>query len=564
MAAKDGSEAALKTNPINGFRRKNVVPDVTAGLLLCAFLVPAGMAYSTASGLPPVAGLYASIVSLIVYGLIGPSRVLILGPDSALAPLIAAAVIPLSGGDPRRALALAGLLAIFVGGFLILGYFLELGFLSNLLSRPIRTGYLAGLAAVVGLSQLAGLLGKDSDGANEPWSQLFSAIDRVVRGNFNVVAALIGGATVVILLIAARLPPNFRLLGIIVTVGGSMLASATLGLDKMLPVVGALPTGLPMPALGGISWGDVTAMAGPAAGIALLAFADTAVLSRSLAQRNGARVDGGKEMLALGTANAAAGVLGGFPISASTSRTPVALNAGARTRLAGLSAGIWLLVFMLTLPGVTAHLPSSVLSGVVIVAAASMVDIGGMKGLIRSSRIETALMAGTFVGVLVLGVLPGVVLAVVLSLAVFVQAAFSPYRTELVKVEGRPGFHDITRHPQGRRIPGLALIRFDAPLFFANGQVFVEHVRDIVDVSPQPVHCVIVAAEGITGVDTTAVEHLVQLDEDLEHKGISLVFAELKGPVKDRLAKFGLADRFDRSHHFSTIESAVEHFSRQP
>jgi MFS superfamily sulfate permease-like transporter len=190
-----------------------------------------------------------------------------------------------------------------------------------------------------------------------------------------------------------------------------------------------------------------------------------------------------------------------------------------------------------------------------------MVDVGGMKGLIRSSRIETALMAGTFVGVLVLGVLPGVVLAVVLSLAVFVHAAFSPYRTELVKVEGRPGFHDITRHPEGRRIPGLALIRFDAPLFFANGQVFVEHVRDIVDVSPQPVHCVIVAAEGITGVDTTAVEHLVQLDEDLEHKGISLVFAELKGPVKDRLAKFGLADRFDRSHHFSTIESAVEHFS---
>ncbi|MFJ5700205.1 SulP family inorganic anion transporter [Arthrobacter sp. NPDC093139] len=563
MAAKDGSEAALKTNPTNGFRRKNVVPDVTAGLLLCAFLVPAGMAYSTASGLPPVAGLYASIVSLIVYGLIGPSRVLILGPDSALAPLIAAAVIPLSGGDPRRAVALAGLLAVFVGGFLILGYFLKLGFLSNLLSRPIRTGYLAGLAAVVGLSQLAGLLGRDSDGANEPWSQLSSALDRVVRGDFNVVAALIGGATIVILLMAARLPPNFRLLGIIVTVGGSMLASATLGLDKMLPVVGALPSGLPMPALGGFGWGDVTALAGPAAGIALLAFADTAVLSRSLAQRHGARVDGGKEMLALGSANAAAGVLGGFPISASTSRTPVALNAGARTRLAGLSAGIWLLVFMLTLPGVTAHLPSSVLSGVVIVAAASMVDVGGMKGLIRSSRIETALMAGTFVGVLVLGVLPGVVLAVVLSLAVFVQAAFSPYRTELVKVEGRPGFHDITRHPEGRRIPGLALIRFDAPLFFANGQVFVEHVRDIVDVSPQPVHCVIVAAEGITGVDTTAVEHLVQLDEDLEHKGISLVFAELKGPVKDRLAKFGLADRFDRSHHFSTIESAVDHFSGQ-
>ncbi|MBT2512470.1 SulP family inorganic anion transporter [Arthrobacter sp. ISL-30] len=563
MATKDGSEAALKTNPNNWHRWKNLLPDVGAGLLLCAFLVPAGMAYSTASGLPPVAGLYASIVSLIIYGLLGPSRVLILGPDSALAPLIAAAVVPLSGGDPHRALALAGLLAIFVGVYLVLGYFLKLGFLSNLLSKPIRTGYLAGLAVVVGLSQLAGLLGRSSDGVTEPWNQLTSAIGRVARGDFNMIAALIGGITIVILLVATRLPTNLRLLGILVTVGGSMVASAVFGLNEMLPVVGALPSGLPAPALSGFSWGDVIATAGPAAGIALLAFADTAVLSRSLAQRNGVRVDGGKEMLALGSANAASGVLGGFPISASTSRTPVALNAGARSRLAGLAAGLWLLVFMLTLPGVTAHLPSSVLSGVVIVAAASMVDIDGIKGLIRSSRIETALMAGTFVGVLVLGVLPGVVLAVVLSLAVFVQATFSPYRTELVKVAGRPGFHDITRHPEGRRIPGLALVRFDSPLFFANGQVFVDHVRDIVDASPQPVRCVIVAAEGITGVDSTAVEHLVQLDEYLEKKGISLVFAELKGPVKDRLAKFGLADRFDRGHHFSTVESAVEHFSGQ-
>ena len=563
MATKDESASTLKTNPVDPHWRKNLVPDLAAGLLLCAFLVPAGMAYATASGLPPVSGLYASIVSLLVYGLLGPSRVLILGPDSSLAPLIAAAIIPLSGGDPRRALALAGLLSILVGAFLILGWLLKLGFLSNLLSKPIRTGYLAGLAMVVGLSQLAGLLGTDSGGAKEPWSQLVSALNRVLAGDFNALAALIGGATIVILLIAGRFPAHLRLLGIIVTVGGSILLCALLGLDKMLPVVGALPTGLPMPALAEFGWTDILAMAGPAAGIALLAFADTAVLSRSLAQRNGERVDGGKEMLALGSANAATGILGGFPVSASTSRTPVALNAGARTRMAGFSAGIWLLLFMLVIPGMTAYLPSTVLSAVVIVAAASMVDAEGIRGLIRTSRIETVLMAATFVGVLVLGVLPGVVFAVLLSLAVFVQAAFSPYRTELVKVEGRPGFHDVTRHPEGRRIPGLALARFDAPLFFANGQVFADHVRDLVEESPEPLRCVIVAAEGITGVDSTAVENLIQLDEYLEEHGISLVFAELKGPVKDRLAKLGLADRFDRTHHFSTVESAVEHFSQR-
>lgn len=220
-------------------------------------------------------------------------------------------------------------------------------------------------------------------------------------------------------------------------------------------------------------------------------------------------------MLALGAANAAAGLFGGFPVSASTSRTPVAIHAGARTRMAGVFSGAFLLLFMLFLPGAAQYLPTSVLSAIVLVAAAAMVDFGAIAKLFRTSLTEAALMTVTFLGVVAVGVLHGVVIAVGLSLAVFVLAAFSPYRTELVVVDGVPGFHDVTRHPEGSRFPGLAIVRFDAPLFFANGQAFVDHVRSLVERSQERVRCVIVAAEAITGIDSAAVEYTVQLANTL-------------------------------------------------
>ena len=539
--------------------------DLGAGASLCVLLVPAGMAYSLAAGLPPVAGLYASITSLLVYGILGPSKVLILGPDSSLAPLIAAAVLPLAAGDPRRAISLAGLLSVLVGAILILGFLLRAGFLSNLLSKPIRTGYLAGIAVVIAVNQLPGLLGlEDSSAASGVWEQLTAILIHLGRGHTNLAAALIGASVLALLVVTSRSSPRWRMLGVLGAVAGSMLAGFLLRLEGTVRMVGALPVGWPAPALDRLGPADIAALAGPAAGIALLAFADTTVLSRTLALRAGNAVDGGREMLGLGAANAAAGLFGGFPVSASTSRTPVAIHAGARTRLAGIFSALFLLAFMQIAPDATRYLPSTVLSAVVVVAAASMIDLRGMYALFRSSLTEASLMTATFVGVVFLGVLIGVVVAVGLSLAVFVARAMSPYRTELVLVEGVPGFHDVTRHPEGTRIPGLAIVRFDAPLFFANGQVFVDHVRSLVDRSPAPVHGVIVAAEAITGIDSTAVEQLVQLDEYLHAQGTVLVFAELKGPIKDKLARFGLETRLGQARHYPTLDSAVDAWRQDP
>lgn len=342
-----------------------------------------------------------------------------------------------------------------------------------------------------------------------------------------------------------------------------MAAAALLDLTDRLSMVGELPRGLPLPSFGGVDWGDVVSLIGPAAAIALLAFADTGVLSRTFAARHGEEVNGSTEMKAIGVANVAGGLFGGFPISASGSRTPVAEQNGARTQLTGVVGALAVLAFVLAAPGVTAYLPDAALGAVVIVAATSLIDVSGLVRMWHMSRVEFGLAAAAFLGVALVGVLQGILVAIALSFFAVVARAWQPYRTELVRTSDRPGFHDIDRHPDGERIPGLLLVRFDAPLFFANGDIFDQYIRTAVADAPVPVEWVVVAAEPITGLDTTAVDELVELDQFLEDKGIRLAFAEMKGPIKDRLIRFGVGSRFDGSRFHYTVEAAVDAFHRR-
>jgi high affinity sulfate transporter 1 len=531
--------------------------DLVAGVVLTALLIPAGMGYAEAAGLPPVTGLYATVVPLLAYALFGPSKILVLGPDSSLAPIIAASILPLAGSDPDRAIALAGLLAILMGTILILGGFLRLGFVTDLLSKPIRIGYLNGIALVVLVGQLPKLLGFSVD-ADTLIGEVTGTVQGVLDGQVNTTALVVGLASIAAIVIPRAL--HSKVPGVLVAVVGAMVATAWLGLEDRLSVVGALPQGLPTPALDGLEWGDVTSLIGPAAGIALIAFADTGVLSRTFAARRGESVSGDDEMRGIGAANVATGLLSGFPISASSSRTPVADQAGAKSQLVGVVGAGLILAFMFLAPGVTAYLPSATLAAVVIVAATSLVDLRGLVRLARMSRTETALSLAAFLGVALVGVLQGIVIAVALSFIAFVNQAWRPYRTELVRVDGLKGYHDVERHPEGERIPGLVIARFDAPLFFANGAIFDDYVRGLVDATSGPVHMVVVAAEPITGVDTTAMDELIELDDHLERHGIALRFAEMKGPVKDRLIRLGLGERFPPDHFFPTIGTAVRSY----
>ncbi|WP_457536095.1 SulP family inorganic anion transporter [Williamsia sp. R60] len=540
------------------YRREWLRPDFTAGLVLTALLIPAGMGYAEAAGLPAYAGLYATIVPLLAYAVVGPSKILVLGPDSSLAPLIAAAVAPLAvTGDPETALALAGILAVLVGLILLVAGFLRLGFVTDLLSKPIRLGYLNAIALIVVVGQLPKLLGFSVDADNlieQGWETAHAALS----GGIDLVTATIGfGSLAIIVAFRLWLP---RVPGVLVAVVAAIIVSAALGLTDDVGMVGALPDGMPLPSFGGVDWSDVVELVGPAAGIALIAFADTGVLSRTFAARHGEEVNGSTEMKAIGVANIAGGLFSGFPISASGSRTPVAEQSGAKTQLAGVVGALAVLVFVLAAPGVTAYLPDATLAAVVIVAATALVDVSGMVRMFRMSRIEFALAVAAFVGVALVGVLEGVLVAIGLSFVAVVARAWQPYRTELVQVADRPGFHDIARHPAGRRIPGLVLVRFDAPLFFANGGIFDDYVRSVVAAAHERVDWVIVAAEPVTGIDTTAVDELIDLDTYLANKGIRLVFAEMKGPMKDRLIRFGVGDRFGPDRFHPTIESAVDAF----
>ncbi|SEC78281.1 SulP family inorganic anion transporter [Rhodococcus koreensis] len=540
------------------YRREWLRPDITAGLVLTALLIPAGMGYAEAAGLPAYAGLYATIVPLLAYAVVGPSKILVLGPDSSLAPLIAAAVLPLAvTDDPESALALAGILGVLMGLILLVGGFLHLGFVTELLSKPIRLGYLNAIALIVVVGQLPKLLGFDVD-ASGLIGEIGGIGKAVFGGDIDPVAAAVGlGSLAVIVAFRIWIP---RIPGVLVAVVGAMILSAALGLTDDIGMVGALPAGLPLPSFGGVDWGDVGQLVGPAAGIALIAFADTGVLSRTFAARRGEDVNGSTEMKAVGVANIAGGLFGGFPISASGSRTPVAEQSGARTQLACVVGAVAVLIFVLVAPGVTAYLPDATLGAVVIVAATALVDVDGMVRMWRMSSVEFGLAVAAFLGVALVGVLQGILVAIGLSFVAVVAQAWQPYRTELVRTADRPGFHDVERHPGGDRIPGLVLVRFDAPLFFANGEIFDEYVRSVVAEAPTPVEWVVIAAEPITGLDTTAVDELVDLDTYLEGKGIQLAFAEMKGPIKDRLIRFGVGDRFDATHFYPTVDSAVEAF----
>ena len=537
------------------YRRAWLLPDLRAGVVLTALLIPVGIGYAEVAGLPPETGLYATIIPLLAYALFGPSRVLVLGPDSALAPIIAVAIVPLALGDDARAVALAGLLAIMVGLVLLLGGILRLGFVTDLLSKPIRVGYLNALALLVIVSQLPAFLGF-SITSESPLRDVTAIVAGITGGQVNQTALLFGLGSLAIILVLSW--GKSRIPGVLAAVVLSTALTALLGLQQTLPVVGALPQGLPAPALGGLQWADVAALTVPALGIALIAFADTAVLSRTFAARRGESVNGSQEMSAIGVSNIAGGLLGGFPISASSSRTPVAERAGSRTQLTGVVGALLIVVFMLLAPGLTDYLPSAAIAAVVMVAAAGLIDVKGFLALVRMNKVDAALSLAAFLGVLVFGVIEGIAVAIILSLGAFVSQAWRPYRAELGRIRGIRGYHDLSRHPEGERLPGIVIVRFDAPLFFANGGIFDDFVRATVTAAGSEVRTVILAAEPITDIDTTAIEELLELDDFLASRGATLIFAEMKGPVKDHLHAYGLSRRFPPERFARTVGEAVD------
>ena len=532
--------------------------DIVAGAVLATMLVPVGIAYAVASGLPGIYGLYATIVPLLAYALFGPSRIMVLGPDSSLAAVILGVVYPLSHGDPARAVALAGTMAVVSGAVCILAGAARLGFITELLSKPIRYGYMNGIALTVLISQLPKFFGFSIDG-DGPLRELWAIGRAIVGGRANWTTLAIGaGALAVILL----LRNNKRVPGILVAVVGATAVVGLLGLAARadVAVLGPLPEGLPAFAVPWIAYADIVPVLLGGAAVALVSFADTSVLSRAYAARTATQVDPNQEMVGLGAANLAAGFFQGFPISSSASRTPVAEAAGARTQLTGVVGAVAVALLLLLAPNLLRNLPAAALAAVVIASAIGLFEIADLFRIFRIQQWEFWLSVVCFVGVAVFGAIPGIGLAIVIAIIEFLWDAWRPYSAVLGRAKGVAGFHDITRYPDARQISGLVLFRWDAPLFFANAELFKQRVLDTVAKSVASVRWLVVAAEPITSVDVTAADALAELDDTLHEAGIELCFAELKDPVKDKLKRFGLFARIGESFFFPTSEAAADSY----
>jgi len=548
--------AGLQT--LFSYDRRWLRHDVTAGLVLTTMLVPVGIAYAVASGVPGIFGLYATIVPLLVYAAFGPSRILVLGPDSALVAVILAVVVPLAAGDPARAIALASAMAVVSGVVCIAAGVARLGFVTELLSKPIRYGYMNGIALTVLLSQLPKLLGFSAK-TDGPLRQALAIVDGVLAGKVNMTAFAIGGSTVVLILLLRRYA---RMPGMLVAVVAATVVVAVFDLDRRagVSVLGALPQGLPAFQLPAIRLADMNAVLVGGLTVALVSFADTSVLSRTYAARLKTKPQPNREMVALGLANFATGLFQGIPVSSSSSRTPVAEAAGAKTQLTGVVAALAIAVLLVAAPSLLAFLPNTALAAVVICSALSLVEVTDLRRIWRMQRWEFWLSMACFVGVAVLGAVQGIAIAVVIAVVEFLWDGWRPHSAVLGRVDGLKGYHDITRYPQASRIPGLVLFRWDAPLFFANAELFRDRVMDAVAAMPQPVSCVVVAAEPVTSVDVTAADILVELDDALRDQGIELWFAEMKDPVKDKLKRFGLYARFGADIFHPTVGEAVKDY----
>jgi high affinity sulfate transporter 1 len=538
------------------YQRPWLTKDIVAGLVLSTLLVPQGMAYAELAGLPPITGLYTTILCLLGYAVFGPSRVLVLGPDSSLGPMIAAVIIPIvgSGGDPAVAIGLASMLALMVGTIMAVAGIAKLGFIADLLSKPTQIGYMNGLAVTILVSQLPKLCGFSVDGSGLI-AEATGFLKGLAAGDAVPAAVGVGLFTLAVILVLQRWLPKVPavLLAVVLAIAATWLLD--LG-ERGVKLVGPLPEGLPPLTLPHADWSQVPLLLIGALGITLVSLTDTISTASAFAARSGQEVRGNQEMVGIGAANIAASLFQGFPVSTSGSRTAVAFQSGARSQLTGVVGAAVIVVMLLLAPGLLRDLPQPALGAVVIAASLSLADISGTVQLWRRRRTEFVVSMAAFLGVALLGVLPGIGVAVALSVLNVFRRVWWPYQTVLGRPQSVAGYHDLRRYPDAERLPGLVMFRFDAPLIFANARVFRDQIRRLAHTDPPP-RWIMIAAEPITDVDTTAADMLEDLDADMNARGVSLVFAEMKDPVRRKIDRYQLTRTIDPAHFFPTVEDAV-------
>ncbi|MGZ8578133.1 MAG: SulP family inorganic anion transporter [Actinomycetota bacterium] len=535
---------------LDGYRPAWIKRDLTAGVLIVAIAIPLSMGMAEVAGMPPVAGLYSCVLPLVAYAIFGSSRQLVIALDASTAALLGAAVASLAGDDPARYAALAGAATVVVGVLLLLAGILRLGAVADLLSEPVLLGYQAGLAVVVVVLQLPRMTGIPASG-----DSTLSLLADVLRDldQANVATVVLSATSIAAYVLLRRWRPAIPA-PMIVLVAATLLVVLLDLTARGVAVLGSIPSGLPPLGVPDVSWTDVRELLGPAAAIALLAAADTLVSSRAFAARNGYSVSGNADLVGVGTANLSSGFSGGITVSASAARTAVAESVGSRSQVAGLSAAVFMILVLAFLTPLLENVPVATLGAIVTVAVLRLIEPESLRRLWKVRRVEFSIAVAAFLGVVVVGVLEGVIVAMALSLFDFVRRASRPHDAVLGRVPGRSGYHDVSRNPDVGTDPRVLVYRFDAPLFYGNAERFRARIRRLA--RRQRPDLIVVDAAGMSDVDASGVRMLTEIERELRGQGVVLVFADCVGAVKDTFARAGFMLAVD-GRLYDTIEEAV-------
>ena len=536
------------------YERAWLRPDVLAGTAVAAYLIPQVMAYAEVAGLPPVVGLWAIGAALIAYAVFGSSRQLSVGPESTTALMTAVVVAPLAAGDPSRYAVLASALVLVVGGLCLVARVARLGFLADLLSKPVLVGYMAGIAVLMIVSQLEKVTGVPVTG--------YSVVAEVASfagglAEVHPATTLLSLGVLVLLLVVQR---RFRrapapLIGMVVA--SAAVAALSLA-DHGVLLVGDIPGRLPAVALPGVGLADLADLLGPALGVMIVGYVDNVLTARAFATRNGYRIDANQELLALGMSNLAVGVTQGFPVSSSGSRTVIGDALGSRSQLHSLVALTSLVLALVFLRPALEAFPTAALGAIVVYAALRLIDLGELRRFAAFRRSELLLALATLASVLVLGVLAGVLVAVGLSIAELLRRVARPHDGILGFVPGTAGMHDVDDYPEARLVPGLVVYRYDSPLFFANAEDFRSRALAAVEGVPTPTEWFVLNAESNVEVDLTALDALEDLRAELSRRGVVFAMARVKQDLLVALQAAGLVDRIGADRMYPTLPTAVQ------
>jgi len=541
-------------------RSESLRGDVVGGMTACVVMIPSVIAYADLAGLSAAHGLYAALAGMLGYAVFASSRQVIAGPDAAITLLVASAVGPLAGGDAARTAVLCAATAVIGGTIMLVSARLRLGMVADFLSKPVLVGYMTGAALILVSTQLGKLFGLKLH--EHDFFPLLAELTGKLRETHTPTLALGIGFLALLGLFRGVAP---RLPGALVVFALAIAASAAFGLEAFgISVVGDVPSGLPHPELPVISRSDLRDLLPGAIGIALLTFPDGILLARAFANKNGYDVRPEQELRALAAANLVAGLFQGFPVGASQSRTTVNDAAGGRTQLASLVAAAALVLFLLVLTPLLRLLPMVALGAIIIFAGAQLIDLGQYAQLYRIGRLNFVNALLVTLGVLIIGVVPGIVVGVMLSLIVLLGRLARPVDAVLQLVPGTASFHDLGDVKATETVPGLIAYRFYAPLVFANADHFMERVRALVSASSQPVRWVLVDVQAVTEVDVTAAEMLTRLGAELAAKGIALKFARANRPFREQILRLGLGEHLEETTVFPSVHAAIEAFRRVP